>query len=205
MDYPNHRHPHHKLAGGTPGKLSSGLLYWPLLGSVNLMSCRCCRIAGKGTTMSDQTIKLGSTGEAVVKAQRELMLRYYLPPGSDDGTFGPITRNRALRYQLDRADHEYQSLSFPLDVDGVVGTKTWRGSHLLWSSGTTKGIRSGWPRRSSSITDAPRTTREPSTGSSAIRPRTAVTNFQRDHSEPDGRPLDVDGIVGPRTWRALWS
>jgi hypothetical protein len=31
--------------------------------------------------MADPIIKLGSTGEAVKKAQRALIHRYYLPPG----------------------------------------------------------------------------------------------------------------------------
>jgi peptidoglycan hydrolase-like protein with peptidoglycan-binding domain len=155
--------------------------------------------------MSDQTIKLGSTGEAVVKAQRELMLRYYLPPGSDDGTFGPITRNRALRYQLDRADHEYQSLSFPLDVDGVVGTKTWA---RLAPAVVKRNDEGDSVRLAQEILKHyGRTAYDPGTvdGKFGDSTETAVTNFQRDHSEPDGRPLDVDGVVGPRTWRALWS
>ena len=36
--------------------------------------------------MADPIIKLGSTGEAVKKAQRQLIFRYYLPPGTDDGS-----------------------------------------------------------------------------------------------------------------------
>ena len=38
--------------------------------------------------MANPIIKLGSTGAAVKKAQKALIHRYYLPPGTDDGIFG---------------------------------------------------------------------------------------------------------------------
>ena len=57
--------------------------------------------------MADPIIKLGSTGAAVKKAQKALIHRYYLPPGTDDGIFGPVTRNRVIAYQLDRAAGEF--------------------------------------------------------------------------------------------------
>src|SRR4029453_18907261 len=75
--------------------------------------------------MADPIIKLGSTGDAVKKAQRQLIIRYYLPPDTDDGIFGPVTRNRVLRYQLDRPVGEVYSFSFPLSTDGIVGPQTW--------------------------------------------------------------------------------
>ena len=31
----------------------------------------------------------------------------------------------------------------------------------------------------------------------------AVRNFQRDHDDPDGRALKIDGVVGPKTWGAI--
>ena len=74
--------------------------------------------------MADPIIKLGSTGEAVKKAQRALINRYYLDPGLDDG-IGPVTRNRVIAYQLDRAAGEFSAFSFPLYVDGIVGPQTW--------------------------------------------------------------------------------
>ena len=53
--------------------------------------------------MSDPIIKIGSTGEAVKKAQHALYCRRYLVDQSEvDGIFGPITRNRVIRYQLDQ-------------------------------------------------------------------------------------------------------
>jgi Putative peptidoglycan binding domain len=75
--------------------------------------------------MADPIIKLGSTGTAVKKAQKALIHRYYLPPGTDDGIFGPVTRNRVIAYQLNRAAGEFYAFSFPLYVDGIVGPQTW--------------------------------------------------------------------------------
>lgn len=155
--------------------------------------------------MPDQTIKLGSLGEAVKKAQRELIFRYYLPPGTDDGIFGPVTRNRVIRYQLDRAVGEFYAFSFPLDVDGIVGPQTWsrlapetirRGSHG-------NGVRllqeilksSGYPPYDPGPVD----------GDFGPLTEAAVRAVQGDYVDFDGNPLVVDGICGPKTWRALWS
>ena len=76
--------------------------------------------------MADPIIKIGSTGEAVRKAQQALYCRRYLVDLSEvDGVFGPITRNRVIRYQLDRSVGEFFAFSFPLAVDGIVGPMTW--------------------------------------------------------------------------------
>ena len=76
--------------------------------------------------MADPIIKIGSTGEAVRKAQHALYCRRYLVDLSEvDGVFGPITRNRVIRYQLDRSVGEFFAFSFPLAVDGIVGPMTW--------------------------------------------------------------------------------
>jgi peptidoglycan hydrolase-like protein with peptidoglycan-binding domain len=76
--------------------------------------------------MSDPIIKIGSTGDAVRKAQQALYCRRYLVDLSEvDGVFGPITRNRVIRYQLDRSVGEFAAFSFPLAVDGIVGPMTW--------------------------------------------------------------------------------
>jgi len=155
--------------------------------------------------MSDPSIQLGSTGDAVKKAQHELIFRYYLPPGADNGTFGPETRRRVLRYQLDRIADDYQAFSFPLEVDGVIGPKTW--------------ARLAPPEiKKDANGDAVLLVQQilKNYGNSAYDPGAldgkfgkntegAVENFQRDHTDFDGKPLVVDRIVGERTWRALWS
>ena len=60
--------------------------------------------------MADPIIKLGSTGAAVTKAQKNLNCRGY--PLAEDGIFGPVTRNRVIRYQLDRSVGEFWAFSF---------------------------------------------------------------------------------------------
>jgi len=67
--------------------------------------------------MADAIIKSGSTGSEVKKAQQALICRYYLPPNTDDGIFGPVTRNRVLAYQLDRSAGQFSAFSFPLYPD----------------------------------------------------------------------------------------
>ena len=51
--------------------------------------------------------------------------RYLVDLSEVDGIFGPITRNRVIRYQLDRSVGEFFAFSFPLAVDGIVGPMTW--------------------------------------------------------------------------------
>lgn len=155
--------------------------------------------------MSDPIVKIGSSGAAVKKAQQALICRYYLPAGTDDGIFGPVTRNRVMRYQLDRGIGEYYAFSFPLTVDGIVGPQTWfrltpelvkvgskgHGVRLLQEILNTFAYPPYDPGRVDgdfgALTDA------------------AVRAFQGDYVDSDGNPLEVDGIVGPTTWCALWS
>ncbi|MDD5098859.1 MAG: peptidoglycan DD-metalloendopeptidase family protein [Candidatus Colwellbacteria bacterium] len=42
-------------------------------------------------------------------------------------------------------------------------------------------------------------------GSFDSNTETAVRNFQSSHEDADGKPLEVDGIVGPLTWEALFG
>ncbi|WP_222268557.1 peptidoglycan-binding domain-containing protein [Modestobacter marinus] len=155
--------------------------------------------------MADPIIKLGSTGEAVKKAQRQLIFRYYLPPGTDDGIFGPVTRNRVIRYQLDRGVGEFYAFSFPLTVDGIVGPQTWfrLAPETVRSGSHGNGVRLlqdilksfGYPPYDPGPVD----------GDFGPLTEAAVRAFQGDFVDFDGNPLVVDGIVGPKTWTALWS
>lgn len=155
--------------------------------------------------MSDPIIKVGSTGDAVVKAQRELMFRYYLPPGTDDGIFGPVTRHAVLQYQVDRTVGGYNAYTFPLDVDGIVGPQTWsrlapptiaegaKGNPVLLLQEILKGFK--FPPYDPGPLDAdfgPLT-------------KAAVEAFQSNAYDYNGNQLKVDGVVGPVTWRALFS
>ena len=155
--------------------------------------------------MADPIIKLGSTGAAVKKAQKALIHRYYLPPGTDDGIFGPVTRNRVIAYQLDRAAGEFYAFSFPLYVDGIVGPQTWfrltpetvkktsQGSGVRFLQEILKGF--GYPPYDPGPVD----------GDFGPLTDTAVRALQADYVDFDGNPLVVDGVVGEKTWEALWS
>jgi peptidoglycan hydrolase-like protein with peptidoglycan-binding domain len=64
--------------------------------------------------MSDPTIRPGSTGNPVRRAQKRLTLAGY-DTGGVDGVFGAGTEAAVRRLQRDRG----------LAVDGVVGPRTW--------------------------------------------------------------------------------
>jgi peptidoglycan hydrolase-like protein with peptidoglycan-binding domain len=65
--------------------------------------------------MSNPTIRRGSTGNPVRRAQKRLTLGGYDTNGVD-GVFGADTGAAVTRFQADRA----------LTVDGVVGPRTWQ-------------------------------------------------------------------------------
>jgi len=156
-------------------------------------------------TMADPIIKLGSKGEAVKKAQRALIHRYYLDPGLDDGIFGPVTRNRVIAYQLHRAAGEFSAFSFPLYVDGIVGPQTW---FRLAPETVKKGSQGSGVRLLQEILKSfgyPPYDPGPVDGDFGPNTETAVQAFQGDNFSFDGNPLVVDGIVGEKTWAALWS
>jgi peptidoglycan hydrolase-like protein with peptidoglycan-binding domain len=155
--------------------------------------------------MSDPTVKLGATGAAVKKAQDELIRRYYLAPGLDNGVFDDETHKAVIRYQLDRSAGEFYAFNLPLRVDGVIGPKTWsrlapatverpkrddEGVRLLQSILTSM----GGPFDPNGID-----------GDFGDDTDKAVRRFQEKFSDYEGNPLEVDGDVGPITWRALWS
>jgi peptidoglycan hydrolase-like protein with peptidoglycan-binding domain len=151
----------------------------------------------------EPTLDLGDSGAAVKEAQQHLICRYYLPDGTDDGIFGPVTLQAVRSYQTDRAAAPigFWGFSFPLAVDGIIGKSTWfrldppqiqKGSkgpavmlcqEILNKYGYTLTVDSDF----GPLTD------------------TAVKAFQQTHFDHAGAPLKVDGIVGLKTWCALWS
>jgi peptidoglycan hydrolase-like protein with peptidoglycan-binding domain len=64
--------------------------------------------------MSNPTIRRGSTGNPVRRAQKRLTLGGY-DTGGVDGIFGASTEAAVRRFQGDRG----------LTVDGIVGPRTW--------------------------------------------------------------------------------
>ncbi|MCC3245369.1 peptidoglycan-binding protein [Methylocystis sp. WRRC1] len=155
--------------------------------------------------MADPIIKLGSKGDAVKKAQRALIERYYLDPGMDDGVFGPVTLSKVLRYQLDRSATEFFAFSFPLKVDGIIGPATW---FRLAPAEVKKGSKGAGVRLLQGILKSfavPEYDPGAVDGDFGPTTETAVKAFQADFFDFDGNPLKVDGIVGAKTWAALWS
>ncbi len=59
-------------------------------------------------------VRSGSKGSSVISVQKELKAAG-ISPGAVDGEFGPKTRAAVMRYQRKHR----------LEVDGVVGAKTW--------------------------------------------------------------------------------
>jgi peptidoglycan hydrolase-like protein with peptidoglycan-binding domain len=155
--------------------------------------------------MADPIIKAGSTGDAVKKAQQALICRFYLPPGTDDGIFGPVTRNRVLRYQLDRSVGEFSAFSFPLSVDGIVGPQTW---FRLTPELVKKGSKGHAVRLLQEILKSfanPPFDPGSVDGEFGALTDAAVREVQGSFFDFEGNPLNVDGIVGSKTWCALWS
>jgi peptidoglycan hydrolase-like protein with peptidoglycan-binding domain len=133
----------------------------------------------------EPTIKKGSKGPAVRKAQNRLQLRFY-DPGPIDGRFGAKTEKAVKQYQRDR----------DLPADGIVGPQTW----ARLDPPTVKQGASG---------DAVRLLQQfladfgldPGAvdGRFGAQTDTAVRQFQTDFF------LVADGVVGPQTWAMLGS
>lgn len=164
----------------------------------------------------DPLLRRGSHGPSVVKLQ-QLLARHGSDPGGVDGDFGPLTQAAVRRFQ---AAHR-------LEVDGVVGPRTWG---ALERSG---GGHAPAPSHGGGGAPAPShgggQTHKPAESAGIVRvgckgpqvellqrklkangmspgavdgdfgPATlaALKGFQRSHH------LEVDGIAGPATWRAL--
>lgn len=150
-------------------------------------------------------IKLGSHGAAVKKAQTALIHRYYLNAGDDDGKFGPVTDFAVRSYQHDRSSGMFNAFSFPLKIDGIVGPATWG---RLTPPTVKKGSRGSAVRLLQEILKGfsnPSYDPGPIDADFGPLTETAVKAFQTDFTDWQGNPLVVDGVVGMKTWEALWS
>ncbi len=153
------------------------------------------------------TIHLGSKGPDVEVAQKRLNERGY-GPLEVNGSFGPLTYKCVREYQTDRSPGAKPpppppgpyALSWPLNVDGVVGPETWgrldppeikEGSpdhrHVYLLQNLL--IKSGVPGANPGTVD----------GVFEKHTTAAVTAFQK------WAGIKEDGIVGPITWAKLHS
>jgi len=141
--------------------------------------------------MADPTIKQGSKGPAVKKAQNALNNRGY-HAGAADGIFGSQTKNAVRAYQTDRKEDEF----LPLSVDGIVGPKTWArlAPATIEKGATGEAVKLLQHLLNNYV--------GPVDVDGEFGPSTeqAVKDFQEFWGS-----LTVDGIVGSLTWTALWS
>jgi len=156
--------------------------------------------------MADPIIKLGSKGDAVKKAQRALIERFYLfGAGQDDGIFGPITDLAVRNYQRDRSTGEFNAFSFPLKIDGIVGPATW---FRLAPPTVKKGSSGSAVRLLQEILKSfgsPEFDPGPVDGQFGPLTENAVKAIEAFLTDFEGNPLPVDGVVDSKTWTALGS
>ena len=153
--------------------------------------------------MAHPTIQRGSKGAAVEEAQRALISRGY-PVGTAgddgvDGIFGIYTYRAVLNYQYDRSAGQFWAFTYPLDVDGIVGPQTWG---RLAPDTISEGAKGTGVRLAQNILKSSGNPPwDPGAVDGIFGPQTklAVTNFQTDLN------ITADGVVGPVTWRTLWS
>jgi peptidoglycan hydrolase-like protein with peptidoglycan-binding domain len=133
------------------------------------------------------------------------MLRYYLAAGTDDGEFGACTEEAVTGYQAARSAGEVYAFSFPLAIDGTVGPKTW--SRLTPPTVKKKSKGPAVLLLQETLKAQANPMYDPGRLESNFGPKTeaAVNEVQRTFVDFEGNPLKVDGVVGERTWSALWS
>ncbi|TDO92508.1 peptidoglycan recognition protein family protein [Enemella evansiae] len=127
-------------------------------------------------------LKRGSTGDAVRTAQH--LLRHHRAAGGlqVDGSFGPATQTAVTTFQ--RAQR--------LSADGVIGPKTWPKLAVVARRGATGDLA-----RAVQFALNTAGARIAVDGSFGPKTLAAVKAYQTREK------LEVDGIVGPLTWRSL--
>ena len=148
-----------------------------------------------GSINCNELLRVGSKGEAVKRLQSTLIGKGYSCGSSGaDGDFGQGTYNAVCAFQRDHG----------LDVDGIVGPATWAALGNISSSSRTL-LRLGSKGEEVKKLQGLLINKGYSCGSSGADgdfgqgTYNAVVKFQQGHG------LDVDGVVGPATWRALES
>jgi peptidoglycan hydrolase-like protein with peptidoglycan-binding domain len=138
--------------------------------------------------MAEPTLERGSEGSDVEDLQ-EALIELDFKPGAVDGVFGVYTESAVKQFQ------SWASL----DQDGIVGPLTWEKLDLADKSDPTlregskgvavRGLQRMLLGRGYDV--------EEIDGRFGPKTETAVKAYQGDHE------LDVDGIVGPKTWDSL--
>jgi peptidoglycan hydrolase-like protein with peptidoglycan-binding domain len=136
-------------------------------------------------------LRRGSTGEAVRRLQRSLVIVELLPNTGIDGIFGAATQRAVRSFQQ----------AVGIGVDGIVGPQTWARLPeppvlpVLRRGSTGDAVRAcsrGWPIAKSWEVEGPGGV----DGDFGPRTEASVRSFQRFTGLP------ADGVVGDRTWYA---
>lgn len=153
-------------------------------------------------------LQLDDSGPSVRALQKRLA-KLGFDPGTADGNFGKNTRQAVRAFQKSRA----------LDVDGVVGLQTW--TALLTDQPETPDDKSPVKRDARPDVDPKKlpTLERGDKGRFVERVQQGLNRHGFDPGAIDGefgdatqkavrefqkkQRLDVDGVVGPRTWKAL--
>lgn len=129
-------------------------------------------------------VRRGSQGSLVKDLQEKLRkLGYYT--GDIDGSFGPLTEEAVIAFQRKEA----------LQIDGSAGPETLTRLDVRTYPG--RPVRKG--ARGDKVKAIQNKTGSEADGIFGSRTEAAVRSYQR------ARRLEVDGIVGPKTWRALFG
>jgi peptidoglycan hydrolase-like protein with peptidoglycan-binding domain len=137
-------------------------------------------------------LRRGSTGDAVRRLQRSLVIGELLPNTGIDGSFGPATEQAVRSFQQ----------AVGIDVDGIVGPQTWARLPAtpvlpVLRQGSTGEVVRGLQQGLIEIaegTDVESPGR--ADGDFGSRTEASVRSFQR------LTDLPADGVVGDHTWYA---
>ncbi|MGC4154544.1 MAG: peptidoglycan-binding domain-containing protein [Propionicimonas sp.] len=136
-------------------------------------------------------IRYGSSGADVSCAQQRLNLHGAAPPLATDGVFGPLTRQATLDYQR----------SHGLDVDAIVGPRTWASldgpATIGGASGSSGGGGAGGPGSTVMMYDTgTQSFSPPAKGTTMATIRTEIKAKQDVRPDPElGKTVDVKGVT----------
>jgi len=136
------------------------------------------------------TLSAGAQGDEVRRLQLALIAANY-DPGGVDGVYGAGTEAAVRRFQGDHG----------LTADGIAGPRTWEalGAGTLDAELLRKGSSGIRVRQLQEALSKAGYDPAGVDGVYGAGTESAVRRFQGDHG------LDVDGVVGPRTWQAVMT
>jgi peptidoglycan hydrolase-like protein with peptidoglycan-binding domain len=139
---------------------------------------------------SYSSLRQGAGGTEVEHLHRQLEAAGF-EAGDADGVFGVKTKAAVMAFQRARG----------LEVDGIVGPRTWAALDTRRGSGLRPILKRGVCEAAVVVLQKVLATHgfDPGSKDGLFGPKTerAVLAFQR------AKGLEADGVVGPKTWNAL--